>query len=120
MRGERMRGGWIPAFRPWIPVLCLAFACTSPGVPAGLHFSILPASQTGVDFSNTITENDSVNLLVNEYSYMGGGVGIGDFNRDGLPDIFFAGNQVSSRLYLNKGNLKFEDITRAAGVSTHT
>ncbi len=61
-----------------------------------------------------------MNLFANEYSYMGGGVGIGDFNRDGLPDIFFAGNQVSSRLYLNKGNMHFEDITRAAGVTTDT
>ena len=57
-------------------------------------------------------------MFVNQYTYMGGGVGVGDFNRDGLPDIFFAGNQVSSRLYLNKGNMRFEDITQKAGLST--
>jgi enediyne biosynthesis protein E4 len=59
-------------------------------------------------------------MFVNEYTYMGGGIGVGDFNRDGLPDLFFAGNQVSSRLYLNKGNMHFEDITQKAGVSTDT
>ncbi len=59
-------------------------------------------------------------MFVNEYTYMGGGVGVGDFNRDGLPDLFFAGNQVSSRLYLNKGNMHFEDVTQKAGVSTDT
>lgn len=83
-----------------------------------MHFTRLPASVTGIDFANTITENDSLNMFVNEYTYMGGGVGVGDFNRDGLPDLFFAGNQVSSRLYLNKGHMHFEDITQKAGVGT--
>ncbi len=79
---------------------------------------MLPAAATHVDFKNTITENDSVNMFVNEYTYMGGGVGAGDFNNDGLQDIFFAGNQVSSQLYLNKGNMQFENITQKAGLST--
>jgi hypothetical protein len=79
---------------------------------------MLPASTTGINFANTISENDSLNMFVNEYTYMGGGVGIGDFNRDGLPDLFFAGNQSSSRLYLNKGKMRFEDITKTAGVTT--
>ncbi len=86
----------------------------------GLHFTILPSSQTGVAFKNTIAENDSLNMFTNEYTYMGGGVGLGDFNNDGLQDIFFAGNQVSSKLYINKGGLRFEDITEKAGVSTNT
>ena len=83
-------------------------------------FTILPSSQTNVDFNNKIAEDDSTNMFVNEYTYMGGGVGVGDFNNDGLQDIFFAGNQVSSKLYLNKGNLRFEDITQKAGVTTTT
>ncbi|HET7118887.1 MAG TPA: VCBS repeat-containing protein, partial [Hanamia sp.] len=94
------------------------FSCTTSPKREGLYFNILPASETGIDFKNTIVENDSTNMFVNEYTYMGGGVGIGDFNNDGLEDIFFAGNQVSSRLYINKGNFHFEDITKKAGVST--
>jgi hypothetical protein len=105
---------------PLILAMACLGACTAHQPPEGLHFTILPASQTGVDFKNTITENDSVNMFINEYTYMGGGVGIGDFNKDGLEDVFFAGNQVSSRLYINKGNMQFEDITRSAGLSTDT
>src|ERR1700710_2472932 len=102
-----------------ITITLATAACKSPKVKVdGLHFTMLPASETGVDFKNTITENDSLNMFTNEYTYMGGGVGIGDFNNDGLPDIFFAGNQVSSQLYLNKGNLQFENITQKAGVAT--
>ena len=81
-------------------------------------FDWLSAGQTGISFSNDITESDSVNLFVNEYAYMGGGVGIGDFNRDGRPDVFFSGNQVSSRLYINNGGGKFSDITSKAGIQT--
>src|SRR3984885_1419096 len=93
-------------------------SCTSKETSTGLHFRLLPSSETGVDFNNTIIENDSLNMFVNEYTYMGGGVGIGDFNNDGLPDIFFAGNQVSAQLFVNKGNLQFENITQKAGVAT--
>ena len=96
-----------------------ALSCKPPTDNTGLHFTILPSSQTGVDFKNTITENDSLNMFTNEYTYMGGGVGVGDFNNDGLEDIFFAGNQVSSKLYINKGNMQFDDITEKAGVSTN-
>jgi hypothetical protein len=78
----------------------------------------LTSSQTGISFNNAITENDSVNLLVNEYTYMGSGVGVGDFNNDGLPDVFFAATQSSAKVYLNKGDFRFEDITKKAGVVT--
>lgn len=104
-----------------IVILLASTACTAPKPKVdGLHFTRLPASETGVDFKNTITENDSLNMFVNEYTYMGGGVGIGDFNNDGLPDIFFAGNQVSSALYVNKGNMTFNNITTQAGVTTNS
>jgi hypothetical protein len=73
--------------------------------------------ETGVTFNNIISENDQLNILNEAYIYNGGGVGIGDFNNDGLPDIYFAGNMVSNKLYLNKGNLKFADITLPAGVT---
>src|SRR6476620_7999951 len=76
-------------------------------------FKLLPASQTGVTFKNSIFENDKLNILTEAYIYNGGGVGIGDFNNDGLADIYLAGNMVSNKLYVNKGNLKFQDITAA-------
>lgn len=81
-------------------------------------FTRLDANVTGIHFANTLTESDSLNVFTYEYIYNGGGVGVGDFNNDGLPDVFFAGNQVSSRLYLNKGGMRFTDITQAAGVHT--
>ncbi len=80
-------------------------------------FHLLPSEQTGVDFANVIAETDSFNILTYEYIYNGGGVGIGDFNNDGLKDIFFAGNLVSNKLYLNKGNFKFQDATEVAKVN---
>jgi enediyne biosynthesis protein E4 len=81
-------------------------------------FSKLNSSKSGIRFSNDIHDTDSTNSIINEFGYMGGGVGIGDFNNDGLKDIVFTANQVSSRIYLNKGNNKFEDITEKAGLVT--
>ena len=81
-------------------------------------FKLLTPGQTGVTFANTITTNDSVNVQSEPYIYNGAGVAVGDIDNDGLPDLFFSGNMVSSRLYLNKGNMRFEDITQSAGVKT--
>src|SRR5881397_1056227 len=82
-------------------------------------FRLLTPDQTGVRFANTITTTDSVNVQTDVYVYNGAGVAIGDIDNDGLPDLFFTGNMVSSRLYLNKGNMRFEDITELAGVKTN-
>ena len=73
--------------------------------------------ETGLIFENQLTETDDLNILDYLYFYNGGGVAVGDINNDSLPDIFFSGNQVKNKLYLNKGNLKFEDITEKAGVA---
>ena len=81
-------------------------------------FSKLDSNESGIHFSNDIHDTDSTNSIINEFGYMGGGVGIGDFNNDGLKDIVFTANQVSSRIYLNKGNNKFEDFTEKAGLVT--
>lgn len=78
-------------------------------------FNGLPSSYTGIHFNNNITENDSINPLDITNIYNGGGVGMGDFNNDGLQDIYFTGNMVSNKLYLNKGDMKFEDITQTSG-----
>ncbi|WP_194775344.1 VCBS repeat-containing protein [Pararhodonellum marinum] len=81
-------------------------------------FQKMPASHTNIHFSNDILTNDTLNALNYDYIYNGGGVAVGDVNNDGLPDLFFSGNMVSSRLYLNKGNFEFEDITVQAGIET--
>ncbi len=81
-------------------------------------FRLLPAERTGVMFENTITTTDSLNALYFEYIYNGGGVAMSDLNDDGLPDLIFTGNQVSSKIYINKGDLTFEDITEQAGLTT--
>ena len=80
-------------------------------------FKNLKHSKTGIGFSNFLTENDSLNYFTFPYMFEGGGVSVGDINNDGLIDIYFTGNQVSNKLYLNKGNLQFEDISEKAGVS---
>ena len=79
-------------------------------------FRIIDAKASGLDFINTISENDSINILENEFTYNGAGVAVGDLNGDGLQDIYFAGNQVPNKLFLNKGDLKFEEVTVLAGV----
>ncbi|MDO6429014.1 VCBS repeat-containing protein [Flavitalea sp. BT771] len=79
-------------------------------------FESIPSSHSGIHFNNVITETDSINPMDVVNIYNGGGVGIGDFNNDGLQDIYFGGNQVPGKLYLNKGNFSFEDITDKAGV----
>src|SRR5580698_5523908 len=79
-------------------------------------FEQVSSSHSGVHFNNLIVENDSINPLDKLNIYNGGGVGIGDFNNDGLQDIYFVGNAVSNRLYINKGDMKFDDVTTEAGV----
>ena len=71
--------------------------------------------KSGIDFTNTITINDTINILESEFTYNGGGVAVGDLNGDGLQDIYFAGNQVQNKLYINKGALKFEEVIEKAG-----
>lgn len=79
-------------------------------------FKTLSSSETGIDFENVLKDNADQNIIEYLYYYNGGGVGVGDLNRDGLDDIYFCGNQVSDRIYLNKGGMKFEDITQTSGI----
>ena len=80
-------------------------------------FSLLEANNTGIDFQNTIKDTKEHNILIYSNFYGGAGVGIADFDNDGLQDIFFTGNQVGDRLYRNLGDLKFENISEAAGIT---
>lgn len=74
------------------------------------------SSSSGIVFNNLVKESDAFNVLNYGYFYQGGGVAVGDIDNDGLPDIYFTGNMMASKLYLNKGDFKFEDITASAGV----
>ena len=106
-----------PFFRIFVVMALLGLACQGPQrdlypetVTGGLE--LLPAEKTGIDFNNAINESTFFNHYYYSQIYLGSGVAIGDINNDGLPDIFFGGNQVTDRLYLNKGNFQFEDITK--------
>ena len=78
-------------------------------------FQLLSAKASGIQFENTVTDEVEHNILIYSNYYGGAGVGVADFNQDGLQDIVFAGNLVADRLYLNKGDLKFEDVTEEVG-----
>ena len=86
-------------------------------------FTNLPASKTNIDFENNLVCTEAFNTYIYRNFYNGGGVAIGDLNKDGFPEIFFCGNMVSNKLYLNKGNnpntrFTFEDITEKSGLKT--
>ena len=80
-------------------------------------FQELSPNETGITFENKVIQNGENNVLNYTYYFNGGGVAVGDINNDGLPDVYFSGNQVPNRLYLNKGSFQFEDITEKAGVA---
>lgn len=90
----------------------ILFSCKTKKIDA--IFEKLDPSSTNVNFTNQLTENEENNVLNYEYFYNGGGVAAADFNNDGLVDLFFTGNQVPNKLYVNKGRLQFEDVTAKA------
>lgn len=95
-------------------------ACTSDtndSVSGDKVFERVNSSHSNIYFNNEITDFPDMHINIFDYYYNGGGLAIGDINNDELPDIFFAGNLVPNKLYLNKGNLEFEDITEQAGVA---
>ena len=124
----------LSVFRSWrlVPALCFfggMLSCSnahdspdaplvSAAAPGSELFSQLPASVTGVRFENTLTETQELNVFTYRNYYNGGGVAIADLNGDGVPEIILASNSGGPRVYLNKGNFHFRDITDAAGVKT--
>lgn len=95
-------------------VLSFAFACQKTG--SHTLFEAIPATQSNVNFSNTLQETEDLNIIEYLYYYNGGGVATGDVNGDGLPDLFFTANQGENKLYLNQGNFQFKDATASAGI----
>tara|TARA_R110002020_G_scaffold264813_3_gene479531 strand:- start:6909 stop:10433 length:3525 start_codon:yes stop_codon:yes gene_type:complete len=109
------------SFHKYIPVYSIVvflFACNKPA--DNTLFQKLDSSDTGIDFANQLTESDTFNIVDFDYIYNGSGVGIADLNGDGLPELFFGGNQISSRLYLNSGDFKFKDVTEKSQISTQS
>src|SRR5450432_1288342 len=100
----------------FLPVILFFAYCKTEVKKQTTLFETLPKDSTNIDFINKLTYDDKFNIFTYRNFYTGGGVAVGDINNDGLPDIFFTGNQVANRLYLNKGNFKFEDITDKAGI----
>ncbi|UXX81282.1 FG-GAP-like repeat-containing protein [Reichenbachiella carrageenanivorans] len=98
-------------------VVCLIGACTPKEDHIPPQFELLKPELTGLSFTNTIVESDSLNYFTYPYLYMGGGVAIADFDNDGLQDLFFTGNMVENKLYQNQGDLKFKDISKSSGTS---
>lgn len=103
------------AFVCFTVVLC-CFACRQPQTKNTL-FRKIESSASGIHFNNHIVENDSINPIDLEFLYNGGGVGVGDFNNDGLPDLYFTASTTSNALYLNKGDMTFADVTAEANVT---
>src|SRR5215212_6556030 len=100
----------------FLHILYFLSFCAFAQKPQLTFFKAVPNNETGINFANVLKESPALNIITYEYFYNGGGVGLGDFNNDGLVDIYFSGNMQPARLYLNKGNWKFEDITSKAGV----
>lgn len=96
----------------------LVFSLFFIGCKTKSTFELIPSEDSGIEFNNQIMDNDTLNILTYEYLYNGSGVGMGDFNGDGLLDVFFSGSQVDSKLYLNQGDFKFSDISKSAGINT--
>ncbi len=103
----------------FILIIVIIFSCTDKieKDTSNVIFNKLEPSETGISFTNSLVENDSLNYFTYGYIYMGGGISAGDINNDGLIDLYFTGNMVPNKLYLNKGNLQFEDITEKAGIT---
>lgn len=99
----------------WLISLLIFFSHCSTQPPPGQLFSLLKASETHVDFSNDLSEDKDFNIVEYLYFYNGGGVAAGDINNDGLVDLYFSSNQHPNKLYLNRGDWKFEDITERSG-----
>jgi enediyne biosynthesis protein E4 len=100
----------------FLVLLSMTIACRPAEEQQDTIFQLLPSSETNIHFSNDLVSDQQHNIYTDKDFYAGGGVGLADINNNGLLDIYLVSNQGSNRLYLNKGNFEFEDITEEAGV----
>ena len=100
----------------YVLILILFFSCNRTGENDQILFELLSTNKTGINFENSLTYSDDFNIYKYRNFYNGGGVGLGDVNNDGLLDIYLTANQLSNRLYINKGNFVFEDVTKTAQI----
>jgi enediyne biosynthesis protein E4 len=96
----------------FIALSVFMLACSSKNEPL---FKEIKSAESGITFNNSVVEDDMINMINYQYLYNGGGVGIGNFNNDSLPDIYFTSSFAGNKLYLNRGNMKFEDVTEQSG-----
>ena len=97
-------------------IFLLLVSCSKEEKTKPTLFKTINESDSGLHFTNQLFENDSINIIDNEFVYNGAGVALGDLNGDGFDDIFFTGNQVENRLFLNKGAMKFKDVTQKSTI----
>src|SRR6187399_106277 len=101
---------------PIIMLVSLFFSCNEKKEEVQAMFEALDGKTTGIDFTNKLTATPQFNMFKYMYFYNGAGVGVGDFNNDGLSDIFFSANQGENKIYLNEGGMKFKDVTKEANI----
>ncbi|MDF0708292.1 VCBS repeat-containing protein [Flagellimonas okinawensis] len=103
-------------FRAYLLLCTLIIVSCTPKKKTEPLFELLDTQTTHIDFTNKLMELDTMNIVGFEYMYNGAGVAVGDINNDGLKDLYFTGNQVADRLYINKGDFQFEDISESAHI----
>ncbi len=119
-----MKNSWLLWMATIMVLVCFGCQTTEEGTQSSSHqretkiFEKIDPKKSNIHFNNQLRENTMINYFTYPYIYMGGGVAAGDFNNDGLSDLYFTGNMVQNELYLNQGNLTFKDITEQAGVSS--
>src|SRR5688500_17745881 len=101
---------WLCPFFAFLGIACIFFSCdkSDGSKKSTALFEELTSEKTGITFTNTVIQSGENHILNYSYYFNGGGVAVGDVNNDGLVDVYFSGNQVSNKLYLNKGNFQFE------------
>ena len=111
-----MNGMWNILKMISLSALFTFMGCNSGSTPVKSIFHLIPSSQTGLDFRNELSSSTTFNVFTYMYFFNGGGVAAADFNQDGWPDLYFTSNMGRNGLFLNNGNLTFEDVTEKAGV----